>query len=298
MRNISNSEVTSWLSCRMQYYFAHFRNIEPKSMSVPLYRGNVGHEAFQRYAEARIEGNAHDQAMRAATNVFITAMRTEPSMADTILETKSIFDRYQAYHQGWPNDIRLIDVEKRFDLPLNDEMNMTIRYDAMAEDVKSGKILIGDYKFTYDFWTTDDHNLNGQMPKYISVMNANGIRVDGGFLEELRTRNLSVKNGKANDPKELWRRTRYFPSNAKKYNTMKQHITAGFEIVKYWDATDEERETLSVPVLNKHGACKFCNFKELCASKLDGGDIEYAIETQFKPNTYGYNNEEPSKELL
>lgn len=295
MRNISNSEVTSWLSCRMQYYFAHYRNLEPKQTAMPLYRGTVGHEGFQRYAEARIDGKSHEDALKFSQQVFLREVKAEPLFIETILQTKMIYDKYMAYHKGWP-EWRLLSVEQRFDLKLNDKVNMTIRYDSMVEDVATGKILIVDYKYTYDFWTTINHALNGQMPKYISVMNANGIRVDGGVLEELRTRKLSAKN--SNDPKMLWHRSAYFPSNAKKINTMRQHIAAGIEITRYWEMDDEEREANTIPTLNKHGACKTCNFAELCATKLDGGDFEYAIELGYKENTYGYNKPEDKEVLL
>lgn len=295
MRNVSNSEVVTWLSCRQQYYFAHYLNLEPKVMGTPLYRGNVGHEAFQRYAEARIDGRSHENALQEGKDVFAVALKSNPDRIDTILETLNIWIRYMEFHKGWP-EWEFLSVEQRYDLPLNEDINITIRYDAMVRERNSGKILIGDYKFTYDFWTPTDHSLNGQMPKYISVMNANGIAVHGGFLEEIRTRPLGKE--KQNDPKEKWRRTYYYPSVAKKQNTLKQHIVAGLEISEYWNLSDEERELKSVPVLNKHGACKYCNFKEVCASKLDGGDVAYMLSLDFKPNTYGYNNEEKEVEVL
>lgn len=294
-RNISNSEVTTWLSCRLQYFFAHFRNLEPKITGTALYRGGIGHEAFQRYSEARIDGKSHDDAMIHANQLFTKEMAKYPERMNTIMQTWHIFKKYQAYHKGWPNVFRILSVEQRFDLPLTPEINMTIRYDTMMEEVSTGKILIGDYKFTYDFWSPLDHNLNGQAPKYISVMNANGYQVHGGFLEELRTRQLSEKNGNANDPKQLWRRTNYFPSNTLKKNVLRQHVGASLEINKYWNTSEAEREALSIPVLNKHGACKFCNFKEVCAIKLAGGDWEFQLEREFQPNTYGYNELEPTE---
>lgn len=291
-RNISNSEVVAWLSCRLQYFFAHYRNLEPKEMGVPLYRGNVGHEFFQRYAEARINGKNHDDSMRYGTDVFTREMQKRPEHAETIMQTMYIVNKYMAYHKGWP-EWRILSVEQRFDLPLTDDFHITIRYDTMVEEIATGKILIGDFKFTYDFWSPLDHSLNGQMPKYISVMNANGMQVHGGFLEELRTRKLSEKNGNADNPRMLWRRTPYNPTPITKRNMLRQHIAASLEITEYRSLSDADREAKSIPVLNKHGACKYCNFKEVCAIKLNGGDWEFELERNFQPNTYGYNEMEP-----
>lgn len=286
-RNISNSEVTSWLSCRLQYYFAYYLNLEPKVMGTPLYRGNIGHEAFQRYAEARIDGKSHEEAMNHSINVFTKAKMQDISRIDTIMQTQEIYTRYQAFHKGWPT-LRLLSTEQRFDLPLSSDINMTIRYDVMVEEISTGRVLIGDYKYTYDFWSPEDHALNGQMPKYIQVMRANGYKIDGGFLEELRTRTLS-DNGKGADPRNRWRRTTYFPSSRLTKNALRQHVGASLEINRYWSGSDEDREAQNIPVLNKHGACKFCNFKEVCAIKLDDGDWKFQLELQFQPNTYGYN---------
>jgi hypothetical protein len=122
-------------------------------------------------------------------------------------------------------------------------------------------------------------------------------KIDGGFLEELRTRDLGPE--KASDHKNLWRRTFYYPTPAKKRNMIKQHIAAGLEILEYWDATDDERSIKDLPVLNKHGACKFCNFKDLCNSENDGKDITVDIQVGYQENSYGYNNDETTeKEVL
>lgn len=295
MRNISNSEVTCWLSCRRQYKYAHVINIEPKETGDPLYRGTLGHEAFQRYAEARIDGASHDTAMRAGQNVFLAALKGNSNRLDLVMETRYLWDRYMQHHNGWP-EWKLLSVEKKFELPLNEEMNITIRYDAMVNDLKTGRNLIVDYKFTYDFWSQQDHDLNGQMPKYIAVMNANGIEVHGGLLEEIRTRKLGEE--KSADFRNLWRRTAYFPSNAKKMNMLRQHIVAGLEIIDYRNLPTAEQEARSIPVLNKHGACKYCNFKDLCNTENDGGDISHMVQIDYVPNTYGYNTEEKEVQAL
>lgn len=292
MRNISNSEVTAFLRCKQQYVFAHVRNLEPIKMGEALERGNIGHEAHQRYIEARLDNADHDKAMRFASEVFTNALR--PDNMEMTLHIKGIFDRYMGFHQGWPQ-WKLHEPEQRFDLRLTDDINMTIRYDAKMEEIATGRMLIVDWKFTYDFWTPDDHALNGQMPKYISVMNANGVKIHGGALEEIRTRKLSKEN--QSNPKMAWRRTPYFPSNAKKINMMRQHVAASLEIDKFRNLDPVEQEAATIPVLDKYGACKFCNFKEPCAQKLDGGDIEYTLQTAFKQNTYGYNDDLEDKLL-
>lgn len=287
-RNISNSEVTSFLSCRQQYVFAFMRNLTPKKTPMPLARGTLGHLAFQYYIEARLNGADHEKAMTASELAFTESLKAGTDVA-VALETKALFNRYQGYHNGWP-EWELLGTEEHAELQITDEIYLPMRYDLMVREKDSNRILIGDFKLTYDFWSPDDHALNGQMPKYITIMQKNGINVQGGFLEEIRTRPLGKE--KASDHRNLWRRTTYYPSHDKRRNMLKQHIATSLEIMEFRGLSDSDREAKTIPVLNKHGACKYCNFKELCASKLDGADIEHFISTEFVQNTYGYNASE------
>jgi hypothetical protein len=298
MRNISNSEVTTWLSCRRQYKYAFDEayGLEPKVMGKPLYNGGIGHSAFQRYIEARLDNKSHDDSMVVARTVFTEALREEPDRLADIMKVQMIFDRYHAYHQGWPNWI-LHEPEQRFELQLTDTIKMVIRYDAKVTERNTGKTLIVDWKYHYDFMGPDSHALSPQLPKYIFVMNANGIKIDGGLMEELRTRDLGKE--KAADPKATWKRTPYFPLISKQKNMIRQHIAASLEIERWRALPREEREFEALPVLNDYGPCKRgCSFQDLCISENDGKDITVDIQVGYKQNTYGYNPVEEFKERL
>jgi hypothetical protein len=284
-RNISNSEVTAFLSCTQMYDFAFMRNLAPKVTPKPLARGTLGHLAFQYYIEGRLEGLSHAQSLQGADRAFNEAMDT--ISMDIVMQTKFLFTRYMEFHNGWP-EWELLGTEQSLVLKVTDEITIPIRYDLMVRELSSNRILVGDFKFSYDFWRPIEHSLNAQMPKYVTIMQANGIKVAGGFLEEIRTRPLGAE--KSANYKNLWKRSLYFPTHAKKRNTMKQHIATSLKIMEYRALPDAEREMATIPLLNKFGACKVCNFAELCASKLDGADIEHFIATAFVPNTYGYND--------
>lgn len=295
MRKISNSEATAWLACRRQYLWGYYRNLTPKRTPDNFTRGTLGHLAFQRYAEALMAGLNHDAAMKAAESAFKDAVgHLEIAI---IMQTQFLFTRYMNHpdNKGWPY-WRVINTEQHHDLKMNDDITLPLRYDIMVEERATGKVLIGDFKYTYDFWRFGDHDLNGQLPKYIYVMNANGIQVHGGFLEEIRTRELGKE--KASQPKNLWRRTQYRPTLEKKRNLIKQHLLASMEITDFWNLpTDEEREFKAIPVLDKYGICKNCFFREACATYLDGGDVDLYLDMHFTQNTYGY-NEQISEELV
>ncbi len=284
-RNISNSEVTAFLSCKRMYNYAFVLNLAPKVTPAPLARGTIGHLAFQYYVEARLNGASHEQAMKASERAFVEAMK---SGTDTgvVLNAQFLFNRYMGFHNGWP-EWKLLGTEQRHFIPISPTLNFPIRYDLYLEEIGSGKRKILDFKFTYDFWTPYDHDINAQMPKYIAVMQSNGLRVDGGILEEIRTRELGKE--KSADPRNLWRRTRYEPSRSRTRSVLRQQVVTALQIERHRALPPAEREGESIPIYNKHGACKFCNFKDLCNSQTEGAteaDLAVAIREHYVNNDY------------
>ena len=283
--NVSNSEAIAFISCKRMWEFAFGLNLTPKETPTPLARGSLGHLAFEHYVLARLSGDSHEKALQAGLAVFgpaLTEMKVE-----VVMETQMLWQRYMQHHQGWP-EWNLLGTEQRVDLQLTDTLAVPIRYDLLIQEKHTGKIRIVDYKFTYDFWWDDDHNLNPQMPKYIGVLRANGQAIDGGYLEEIRTRSI-----KDPDPKKLWRRTRYDPSPKKIERMLRQHVAISLAIEDYKKTgTPEQRLVNSIPVLNKHGICKNCSFKVPCDSLNNGvTDLAVQLRTDFTDNTYGYNKQ-------
>lgn len=281
-RNISNSEVTTWLSCRRQYVYAFGMELEPINTSTPLARGTVFHYAMELYWKARMQGHDHDTSMSMAMVAF--GEIPEGYTLDQVMEAQFLWVRYMNHHEGFP-DWKPLGTELKYILPITPTINMSIKYDFYFEVISSGKRYVLDYKTSFDFWTIEDHDLNGQMPKYIAALQANGFQVDGGILEEIRTRKLGKE--KASDPKNLFRRTFYTPSFAKKRSVLAQHIAAAVEIEEFRNMPKEEQALKAIPVLNKHGACKFCNFKDLCNSELEGKkDLSVDIRVGYRHNDY------------
>jgi hypothetical protein len=290
-RNVSNSEVTTFLSCKRMYDFAFIENLEPIETSKPLSRGTTGHGMFEAYIKARLNGASHELAMKEARSYVARELAAGTVSIEVAGEAQFLFERYQEYHAGWP-EWELLGTEERVDLKLTDTLSIAIRYDLMIRDRKTDRVLMGDWKFTYDFWSASDHAINPQMPKYLAVMRANNYQIDGGFIFEIRTRVLGKE--KAADARNLWRRTNYLPILPQMSNMMKQHIIVSKEIEEH-RALDPQvrREYHSMPVLNKYGPCKYCAFTELCDSMNKGKkDLSVDIREGFKENSYSYNKTE------
>ena len=303
MLNISNSEVSTWLSCERMWVFAFGMDLAPADLSKPLARGVLGHLYFEYYVKHRIENGAalhsptaHAEAMQYAQKAFKEAMETGTDVA-LVMETQFLVERYMNFHEGWPYR-ELLGSEQRLDLQLTDTLNLPTRYDLYSRDIRTNKYRIEDYKFTYDFWSERDHDVNGQMPKYIAVMKAAGMRVDEGNLIQIRTRPLGAE--KSADAKNLWRETRYVPSLARVRAMLKQHVQASHEIEKFRNENvlPEEMLDAAIALYNKHGSCRYCNFADLCNSVTEGAsDLSVNIRTSYTKNSYGY-ADMPAGELI
>lgn len=288
-RNISNSEVIAFLACQRAYIFAFINEIAPFITPPQLARGSVGHYFFELYWRARMQGHDHDASVDAALQAFINP--PENTTQDVLLQAQYLcmktVDHWRDEWQYWEP----LGVEEVLHLPLTKSLNLTIKYDLYYRDIRTGRCKILDWKFSYDFWQLKDHDTNPQMPKYIGCMRANNYQVDEGVLFEIRTRPLGPE--KAADPKYNWRETTYRPSKAKMRAVMSQHVATSLRIEKFRALSPEDQVAEAIPVLNKFGPCKYCNFVDLCNSMNEGKtDLTVDIRVNYKKNTYGYNKDD------
>lgn len=288
VRNISNSEVTCFLSCRRMYYFAFGLELQPKELSRALNRGNLFHYASESYWKARMEGHAHNACFQHAEQVFASPEVTSAVPIDQIMEAHFLWRRCYTANAEMFSSWEPLGVEVKEDMAMTPTLNITIKYDLRYRDV-DGKIYILDWKTAYDFWSVKDHDNNAQMPKYIGVMRGNGFQIDGGQIFEVRTRKLGKE--KAADPNNLWRITPYKPSMAKIRSVLKQHIQASREIEQFRVNSPERQLDLAIPVLSKYGACTLCNFTDLCNAVNEGKtDLTVDIRVGYDRNDYRYND--------
>jgi len=281
VRRISNSEATSWLTCRARYRYEFDMNLQKIGSSDALDKGNLIHAILEEYYKARMLGDSHEEAVVMGRKALIPAMDTYGmeliAKVDPLMQ--AYFNHYQ--HDNW----EILSVEDSFDLPITDDFTMPTRLDLLVK-TSDGKIWIVDHKSTYDFWTTDDIELNAQLPKYVATLRNMGYDVAGAIINQIRTR--SVKN---NDAADLFRRVKIVPSIAIIRSVLSQQMAASKEITTYREQPEDIRKAIATPVLNKI-VCKYCSFRGLCASEIAGGEIEYLVQNEYQPKQgYGYNNE-------
>lgn len=288
MRRISNSEVSTWLTCQRKYYYEFILNLEPKQANGALGKGTLFHSALASYYDILKAGEPHHKAVAEARKMLLIETAMSNYSLDTVMEVDRLLKGYWAYYMGDP-DWEILEVEANYDLPITDNFEYSLRLDLYVRSRSTGAYILVDHKTTYDFWSQDDLDLNPQFPKYIASMRANGKQVDYAILNQVRSR--ALKNP---SPEQLFKRAVCKPSLAKVQTALREQVLVSQEITRYRELPLAVQAANSTRILNK-AVCKWCNVKSLCLSEYDGGDITYQIEYDFKQRTYGYNA--PSEDL-
>lgn len=279
-RLISNSEVSSWLTCQRMYFFEYVLDLEPKKTSEPITKGVIIHSALEEYYIAKSEGLDEEECRQSARQAIIRALSTDLMDVAEIGSIDSLVTGYFNHYTEDDDRYRVHAVEAKYALALSEEYSLPGTIDLIWQDLEDGRYIIVDHKSSYNFFSEDAISTLGQVPKYIAILRSMGLDVKYGMLNQLRTRPLKEGN-------ELYRRSIVKPTPSKIRAALDQHVKASEMILDYRKNIGPVSDT--IPVLNKM-TCGNCKFLSLCDSTLEGAPIKYQIQQDYKPRTsYGYN---------
>lgn len=288
LRRISNSEVNCFQTCKMRYFYEYVLNLEPRVLPGPLAIGIAGHKAQEGYWTAFANGEGIDSCVKAAESMLASLMRDGSVSGPDAMNLSRLMNLYAS--KWFADDKQTFDVaaiEKMYELPLTSHFTIPMRLDLLLKNKQTGYHVLRDFKFVFNFWDHDAHQFNPQFPKYMMVLGANNVQVSHAELDEIRHR--SMRNPTIDD---ILRRTPYHPTRERSVRIMQDHIRVSHEIVAYRQQDEEAMRATTARNLNK-SICKWCSFKELCMSDLDGGYTESLMRADYKQKTeYGYNNNE------
>lgn len=258
--------------CEKKHYYAFQRKLQPKSGSIALQRGNAGHAMFEAFLTAKREGYSDD----AAKNLALIA----PKSTEYDLLPRGEAAGYVSYwiDNIWPTlGWEVVEVEKEFRVPVNDEITYPFKTDAIIR--KKGGLYIVDHKFTYDCYSENVVGIIPQLPRYMAGLIKLGIPIKGGIYNFVRTRKL-------NDPAARFAQIDV-PISQPRLNETVRELMLGFEKV----LKAREPDFNAVRTANKMN-CDNCGFYALCVAELNEKPTRLLEKVQYEPNTYGYSEEE------
>lgn len=287
MTRISNSEVGTFLKCERRHYYAHGLRLAPNNYGTSLTRGIIGHEALAAYYQAKKDGNSEEDCREAGINAV--APHFANASLDSMQMLTGLIALLRQYWEEVSHPWNIIAVEQALHMPLGgDDFEYSMRFDMLVEMTggqHAGEVVLVDHKFVYNFWTPDNLMLNMQAPKYIATARYNDIPVKRLMINQLRWREV-----KSNP--ERFRNEWLTPGASEIKQVMYEQAAASERIIERM--VDLEAYGKTALRTMDHMTCTNCSFSMLCRVELIGEDPTYLISTDFKPNTYGYDEGDDS----
>lgn len=273
----SNTEITTYNTCRMQHYYAYELGLEPVEPSVPLYRGQLGHSALETYYSLLQGGLSVEEATEGAIFVvdgeLTRIAEEEPWNSKKLLEATQIRLRILQYSQQYPSEpFEVVSVEQKYKTDVTGELSFGFIPDlivTMTKGPKRGQMGLIDHKFQYNWKTVEENMLDGQLAKYRKALRLNDLPVQWIMFNQIRTRDMNYKT-----ISDMYRRDYGLVNEIAGDIMWSEQAETMQDIV---EKTGPPRRALAPMV------CKPCPFKQPCMLSLGGMDVKKILEMEFKP---------------
>lgn len=291
---VSNTEITSFSTCKRAHYYRFIVSLEPKEhvLSKALYRGIVGHRVWEQYYLVIKDGGSVDDAKAAGMAQVKAELETinmeNPESYDMAAIVVEVGKLFEVYVEVYRTDIfEPIEVETVFSTNMAPGIDYGLRLDLLGEITKGefrGDLAVIDHKFLYNFKTTNELDMDGQLPKYISTVADSGYTVTKGIFNQIRYR--SLKNP---EPSNLFAREWIKVKPTETARIWQDQTQVAEEIATMKELPHAEAERKATRNMSPY-ICRSCYFKKLCKLELNGQSITNAVAMDYQPNTYGYGN--------
>ena len=294
-RLISGSEVSTFQSCQMRWWFQFRLGVQPIKLSDALFVGTMGHEALSTYYSQIKEGVYWREAIESMTDFVVREMDKNNKLRRTgfitsqmaserqvlINKTAMILEEY-ANHYAESDSLRYQVVEV-------EHMHVSghffaMRLDLLLRDNDTGQLVLMDHKFIRDFYLEKQLMMNSQLPRYMRVVIGDRMEtVSHGLLNQLRTRDV-----KDNDKRFQRARLPYDEVVADKRASDQEKVAQQIRL-KY-DLSKRESMDTVIRTFSDY-TCKFCPFTDPCALALAGkvDEMKEVLNRDYEKSTYGYN---------
>lgn len=282
MTIISNTQITSYNTCKNQHRYAYNLSIQPKKLKDALYRGVIGHKALAGYYNTIKENDkalglstvetAEIYALSVIKAELAEVTRSEPENTNRIkilIQLVDLIKQYSAYYKTEP--FKVLAVEHAYTAPIVEDIEFGLILDMLVEFTSGpykGDIVVIDHKFVYNFKSNEELEMDGQLPKYIKAVRNSGYFVTKGIFNQVRYR--SLKDPK---PSDIFQRTPLRTDKVAIENIWKEQRHTAVEIVM--------NPAKPIRTLNPY-LCKGCDYQPLCKAELSGLDITNMMAANYK----------------
>lgn len=287
---ISQSEAVAFRNCQKLHDFRYNQGLVPrKKVGDAAYRGTIAHKGFEIfYKHIQEHGwQSYKEAASIAIQKITEMMAGDVFNAQWYADALVILKNYFEYYQTDKNKYNVVSAEDEFEFKVSGNLKMGLRIDLLVEYVEgplAGKIMLRDFKSTYDFWPEHKQEFNVQFPVYMYVLNKLfSYNMEYMELQQLRTRKLK-------DPTfgDLFERNHLHFGFTQQEQMWNEFVTTATEIKH----RRTNPEISPIPVRNPDFEwCKKCVFTSPCRLQMFGRhkDAQDVIELEFTTNdSYSY----------
>lgn len=297
---VSNSEAYSALKCWRAWWYGHHPDVKlaPNSFGIARTRGLAGHKALELFYLALKEEAKYDDAAQLGldhlqSEAELAMMLMDSDKLEMLVYLKKIMNLYFEHYKSDVENWEILDVESFHLMEWENEHSvyLPMRLDLVIYQRAGkfkGETSPVDHKFINDFWNIWKFRLNSQLPLYIRTLRAsrfagkNDPVVKRSIVNMVRTRKMADPY-----PSELFRRAFIDADPTVIENVFKNHLKTALEVARL--KAMPAREAFQETSASWGGQdCSFCDFKSLCATQLEGGNIDSTVAAEFQRNEYGY----------
>lgn len=299
MPSVSYSEASSYLLCKRKHYYGYTKSLKRVTESDALALGSAGHAVLEAFYRHILEAGETKAAQKRALPGAEAAARVkyDEIMAGGFRDSDKKESLENIIFRGYiPNEPfvsagwRILAVEQSFrvDVKLEEDSDEVIEMpfvvDLIAFDPE-GKTVVIDHKVVYDFYTSDQAQLNPQIPLYIAGLRGLGHKVDYGAYNMLRNRLIrgtKLKDGSYPGP-TVEQQLNYLPlkpNAVRVQRTFMEQLDTAQEIQALKELSPEQQGMKAHRVANNM-VCKSCSFKDICTTELIGGNVNLMLKTEY-----------------
>jgi len=281
---ISHSEIELFQKCKRAHLYSYGYSIMGTSESVALTRGIIGHAIMRDYWLGLQAGEDYDTLTNSLLEkIFPTVMSFDVfKPVDLAADLVRLMADYFEVNKERDLLIDVIEVEKEYKIPIGNDFFVHMYVDLICRVPGVSGVSVWDHKFSYDFLSEEDKNLQPQLARYIGALMADGYVIKNAFYHELRYR---VTNEGKLDPSTYFRLSPVQITRERVERSMLEFIGEGEEAAEYKKLADEEWRFNARRSATKNN-CRSCSFTQICSAELHGQGTELMLSHVYQPRKH------------
>lgn len=320
---ISYSRLKAWRRCHRLHYYKFVQEIQPKKISMPLFKGNVAHDCL----EAHLRGKDWRKIMKKFEKQFNKLFREErEQLGDVIGNMTRVMEGYLKLYAG--EKLKTLAVEERIDFPLfpktRPEVIFSYQCDRVVRDDKGREwvferktpktipdesIRMSDFQTVLYKWARDKIKptagiiwdyVRSKAPTIPQELVRGGLSVAKNIDTTYEVYMGEIKRLKLK-PKDYAERLESLRGAETKFYR-RVYMTVDPGVTK--QIVDEMKETVKEILRNPESKvrtlareCNWCDMNKICQAELRGLDTDFILNTEYEKSTYeGLHREETEDE--